>query len=114
MDFEIKVGDPAPDFRLLAVGGGYGSGQEISLAEFHGTPVVLYFYPKDDTPGCTAQAWGLRDSWKELRTKAKIFGVSADSVASHQMFINKRQLPFPLISDADHTLAKGYGVCVEK
>ncbi len=111
---ELKIGDAAPPFRATAVGGNYGSGREVSLADFRGTPLVLYFYPKDDTPGCTAQACGLRDSWSEFDGKAAIFGVSIDPVASHEKFIGKYHLPFPLLSDPDHTLAEAYGVWVEK
>lgn len=105
---------PAPDFRAIAVGGKYGSGREVSLADFRGAPLVLYFYPKDDTPGCTAQACGLRDAWSEFDGKAEIFGVSTDPVASHEKFIGKFRLPFPLLSDPDHKLVEAYGVWVEK
>jgi peroxiredoxin Q/BCP len=104
----------ASDFRTAAVGGKYGSGREVSLEDFRGTPVVLYFYPKDDTPGCTAQACGLRDAWSEFDGNAEIFGVSVDPVASHEKFIDKYRLPFPLLSDPDHKLAEAYGVWVEK
>ena len=76
---QLSVGDAAPKFRAIAVGGEYGAGREVSLADFRGMPVVLYFYPKDDTPGCTAQACGLRDAWSDFADKAKIFGVSIDS-----------------------------------
>ncbi len=110
----LKVGDAAPDFSAMAVGGKYGAGKIVSLKDFHGTPVVLYFYPKDDTPGCTAQACGLRDSWSEFEGEAEIFGVSIDSVASHEKFIAKYQLPFPLLSDAEKKIAHAYGVFVEK
>jgi peroxiredoxin Q/BCP len=76
--------------------------------------VVLYFYPKDDTPGCTTQACGLRDVWAELSAKAVVFGVSTDPEKSHRKFIDKYSLPFPLLSDADQELVKDYGVWVEK
>ena len=111
---ELKVGDPAPKFRATAVGGEYGAGQEVFLADLRGSPVVLYFYPKDDTPGCTAQACGLRDAWSELSAGARIFGVSVDSAASHAKFIGKYNLPFPLLSDPERKLVEAYGVWVEK
>jgi peroxiredoxin Q/BCP len=110
----LKVGDKAPDFRALAIGGDFGSGQEVWLADFRAAPVVLYFYPKDDTPGCTVQACGVRDAWGELSSRAKIFGVSIDAPASHQKFIQKYQLPFPLLSDPDKKIVNAYGVWVEK
>lgn len=111
---ELRVGDPAPEFRAVAVGGEYGDGREVSLRELRGSPVVLYFYPKDDTPGCTTQACGLRDAWSELAGRAKVFGVSVDSEKSHQKFISKYGLPFPLLSDPDNDLVNAYGVWVEK
>src|SRR6478735_10653565 len=114
MAVELKVGDPAPDFRAQAVGGKYGSGKEVSLADFRGKTVVLYFYPKDDTPGCTAQACGLRDAWSGFEGRAEIFGVSVDSAASHEKFIGKYHLPFPLLSDTDRKIVEAYGVWVEK
>jgi peroxiredoxin Q/BCP len=113
-DAQLAVGEKAPKFRTIAVGGEYGAGQEVALATFRGTPLVLYFYPKDDTPGCTAQACGLRDAWSELGAQAKIFGVSIDSPLSHQKFIKKYQLPFPLLSDPEKEIVKAYGVWVEK
>jgi peroxiredoxin Q/BCP len=114
MSARLKVGDPAPDFRELAVGGKYGAGREISLADFRGSPLVLYFYPKDDTPGCTIQACGLRDAWDELSERAQIFGVSVDSVGSHEKFIGKYQLPFSLLSDPGREMIIAYGVWVKK
>jgi thioredoxin-dependent peroxiredoxin len=114
MPVELKVGDPAPEFRAQAIGGPYGEGQEVSLADFRGSVVVLYFYPKDDTPGCTAQACGLRDAWAELSAHAHIFGVSVDSAASHEKFIKKYQLPFPLLSDPEKEIVGAYGVWVGK
>jgi peroxiredoxin Q/BCP len=114
MTSELKTGDCAPDFHAVAVGGEYGAGRDVSLTEFRGTPVVLYFYPKDDTPGCTAQACGLRDNWSDIERSAKIFGVSVDSAQSHTAFISKYQLPFPLLSDPDHELVNAYGVWVDK
>src|SRR6476469_6448916 len=113
-DAELEVGDKAPKFRTLAVGGEYGAGREVALDDFRGTPVVLYFYPKDDTPGCTVQACSLRDSWSSVRDKAKIFGVSIDSAKSHQKFIDKYDLPFPILSDPEKKIVTSYGVWVEK
>jgi peroxiredoxin Q/BCP len=114
MSVELKVGDRAPEFRAQAIGGKYEEGKAVSLADFRGSPVVLYFYPKDDTPGCTVQACGLRDAWDELGEHAHIFGVSVDSPASHEKFIRKYQLPFPLLSDTDKKIVASYGVWVEK
>lgn len=111
---ELTVGDQAPGFSAVAVGGKYGKGRDVSLADFRGVPVVLYFYPKDDTPGCTTQACGLRDAWRDIDRSAEIFGVSIDPVASHDKFIAKYSLPFPLLSDVDHKLVEAYGVWVEK
>ena len=110
----LAVGDKAPSFRALAVGGEFGDGREVALEDLRGTPVVLYFYPKDDTPGCTAQACGLRDSWASVRGKAQIFGVSVDSQKSHRKFIDKYELPFPLLSDPEKEIVNAYGVWVEK
>jgi peroxiredoxin Q/BCP len=114
MTTELKVCDPAPDFKATAVGGIYGGGQEVKLADFARSTLVLYFYPKDDTPGCTAQACGVRDSWREIQSKAELFGVSVDSSASHEAFIRKHGLPFPLLSDPNHEVVKAYQVWVEK
>lgn len=111
---ELKVGDAAPDFTAKAVGGKYGAGKLVRLKDFRGAPLVLYFYPKDDTPGCTAQACGLRDSWSEFEGQAEIFGVSIDSVTSHEKFIAKYNLPFPLLSDPEKKIVSDYGVWVEK
>ena len=111
---DLKVGDKAPSFDGIAVGGEYGDGQAIEPGDFRGTPIVLYFYPKDDTPGCTVQACSLRDSWSTLRDRAKIFGVSVDSAESHRKFIGKYNLPFPILSDPDKKIVNGYGVWVEK
>src|SRR5437870_8051687 len=105
----IKEGKPAPDFELST-----DSGETVRLSELRGKPVILYFYPKDDTPGCTTQACGVRDAWSELSGRATIFGVSVDSAASHEQFIAKHQLPFPLLSDPGHEIVKAYGVWVEK
>lgn len=110
----LAVGDPAPAFTASAIGEKYGAGEVVRLSDLRGTPVVLYFYPKDDTPGCTAQACGLRDSWSELGEAAHIFGVSIDSERSHQKFIAKYDLPFPLLSDPEKEIVNAYGVWVEK
>ncbi len=110
----LSVGDPAPDFAATAVGGKYGTGKLVRLKDLRGSPVVLYFYPKDDTPGCTAQACGLRDAWSEFDGRAEIFGVSIDSTASHEKFIAKFHLPFPLLSDPEKKIVNDYGVWVEK
>jgi peroxiredoxin Q/BCP len=114
MSVDLKTGDPAPDFHAVAVGGKYGAGKEVSLADFKGKIVVLYFYPKDDTPGCTAQACALRDDWSQFSAKAELFGVSVDSPKSHQKFIDKHSLPFPLLSDESHHIVEAYGVWIEK
>lgn len=114
MAVQLKIGDLGPDFRAEAIGGKYGDGRVVSLNEFRGSTVVLYFYPKDDTPGCTVQACTLRDAWDEFSDHASIFGVSVDSAASHEKFIRKYQLPFPLLSDTDKSIVNSYGVWVEK
>lgn len=112
---ELAPGVPAPDFTAVAVGGVYESPESIHLKSLLGCTVVLYFYPKDDTPGCTAQACGLRDRWEKIqRLDTHFFGVSADSLSSHRDFIEKFSLPFPLISDESHDVANAYGVWVEK
>ena len=106
---DLKVGDKAPLFS-----GNDQNGLKISLADFRGKKVVLYFYPEDDTPGCTKQACDLRDSWRELQSKVELFGVSTDSIESHQEFIKKHGLPFPLLSDSDQEIVKAYQVWAEK
>jgi peroxiredoxin Q/BCP len=111
---DLAPGTPAPAFTAVAVGAEYGEGTKVSLSDFSGKNVVLYFYPKDDTPGCTTQACGLRDAWAELAAKAVVFGVSTDPEKSHRKFIDKYSLPFPLLSDASQELVKDYGVWVEK
>jgi peroxiredoxin Q/BCP len=112
---QLRTGDPAPDFEAMAVGAEYGSGTKIKLSDFRGERLVLYFYPKDDTPGCTKQACGIRDAWSEITTSnATIFGVSVDDPASHSKFIEKYHLPFALLSDSQHHMVKAYGVWVEK
>ena len=115
MKHTLQPGDIAPDFHATAVGGPHGEGQSISLSSLHGKSVVLYFYPKDDTPGCTTQACGVRDNHAAILAKgALIYGVSIDSPASHAKFIAKHQLPFPLLSDESRAIVEAYGVWVEK
>ncbi|TLD71577.1 thioredoxin-dependent thiol peroxidase [Phragmitibacter flavus] len=109
-----EVGSVAPDFTAVVVGGGYGAGDSVTLSELRGKPVVLYFYPKDATPGCTTQACGLRDVWGDIAAKAHVFGISTDPVKSHEKFIQKFELPFPLIADENRAIAEAYGVWVEK
>jgi thioredoxin-dependent peroxiredoxin len=106
----VKEGSPAPDFTLTS-----DSGEQVSLESLRGKPIVLYFYPKDDTPGCTTQACGIRDAWGEFeRAGAVVLGVSPDDAASHAKFREKFALPFPLLADAGHRTAEEYGVWVEK
>ncbi|HRQ90962.1 MAG TPA: peroxiredoxin [Bacteroidia bacterium] len=107
-------GQPAPDFDLPVIGGGYPEGSRVKLADLRGSKAVLYFYPKDDTPGCTAQACGIRDVWGEISQRAKVFGISVDPVRRHAKFIEKYGLPFPLLSDEEKTMVAAYGVWVEK
>ena len=110
----LKPGSKAPTFSTTAVGGPYGDGQSVALADFKGQTVVLYFYPKDDTPGCTTQACALRDSWVQFTGKAVVFGVSTDPATSHAKFIKKHGLPFPLLVDDGREIVNAYGVWVEK
>lgn len=106
----LNVGDPAPEFTATVTGGG-----TVKLAEFKGKPVILYFYPKDDTPGCTKEACGFRDIYAQIKARgAVLFGVSTDSVKSHQKFTDKHQLPFPLLADEDKKIAQAYGAWGEK
>jgi thioredoxin-dependent peroxiredoxin len=102
----LKTGDKAPDFT-----GKDQKGNEISLASLKGNKVVLYFYPKDDTPGCTAQACSLRDNYEALISAGyRVIGVSPDSEKSHVKFAEKYDLPFPLLADTDKKIANDYGV----
>ena len=106
----IEEGKPAPDFELKSE-----SGDSVRLSELRGKPVVLYFYPKDDTPGCTTQACGIRDAYGEFeRAGAVVLGVSPDDESSHVKFRNKYELPFTLLADTDHAVAEQYGVWGEK
>lgn len=114
MSTQPQPGSKAPSFKAEAIGGDYESATTVKLADLKGETVVLYFYPKDDTPGCTKQACALRDGWKEISSKAKVFGVSIDSIKSHEKFIGKHELPFPILSDEDKKIVTDYGVWVEK
>ena len=106
----VEEGTPAPTFTLPS-----DSGEQVSLDSLRGKPVVLYFYPKDDTPGCTTQACGIRDAWGEFeRRGAVVLGVSPDSAKKHVKFRDKYSLPFTLLADEDHAVAETYGVWVEK
>ena len=104
----------APDFTAPVFGGSYPQGSTLTLSHLRGQKIVLYFYPKDDTPGCTTQACALRDSWSQITKKALLFGISPDPIQRHAKFIQKHTLPFPLIADEDHTIVTAYGVWVEK
>ena len=106
----VEAGDKAPNFKGQTDGGGY-----CKLADFKGKPLILYFYPKDDTPGCTTEAQGFRDAMTDFtKTGAAIVGVSKDTVKKHDRFKAKHDLNFTLISDEDGTLCEAYGVWVEK
>ena len=106
----IEEGKPAPDFELKS-----DSGDTVKLSELRGKPVVLYFYPKDDTPGCTTQACGIRDAYGEFeRAGAVVLGVSPDDESSHVKFREKYELPFTLLADTDHAVAERYGAWGEK
>ena len=102
----VEEGKPAPDFELPS-----DSGERVRLSDFRGRPVVLYFYPKSDTPGCTAQACGIRDAWSEFRQRgAAVLGVSADEQAAQARFREKYGLPFPILADPEHEAGGPYGV----
>lgn len=107
---ELKEGDTAPDFSANDA-----TGKTVSLSDYRGKDVILYFYPKDDTPGCTAESCSFRDNYQSLLSSGfEVIGVSVDDEKSHQKFISKYQLPFPLISDTDKKIVNDYGVWVEK
>lgn len=107
---KLKPGDPAPDFALLDDKGG-----TVRLSDYRGKRVVVYFYPKDDTPGCTTQACGFRDNYLAIEEKnALVLGISPDDTKSHVKFRTKFNLPFTLLSDVDHAVAEAYGVWGEK
>jgi peroxiredoxin Q/BCP len=110
MDGKLEIGELAPDFEALT-----DSGETVSLSDYRGQRVVLYFYPKDDTSGCTKQACGFRDHYAEIEERdAVVLGVSPDGQASHQKFKTKYDLPFTLLVDEDHAVAEKYGVWGEK
>lgn len=110
MATELKVGDKAPAFSLKAT-----DGSTVKLSDLKGRKVVLYFYPRDMTPGCTKEACGFRDDYRDLKKRGlEILGVSADSQASHQKFTDAYSLPFPLLSDPDHSTMEKYGAWGEK
>jgi thioredoxin-dependent peroxiredoxin len=106
----VREGDPAPDFELESDEGG-----TVRLSELRGKPVVLYFYPKDNTPGCTKQACGFRDAFREYQERgAIVLGVSPDDAASHRKFKERYELPFTLLVDSEHEVADAYGAWGEK
>jgi peroxiredoxin Q/BCP len=106
----VEEGSPAPDFTLTS-----DSGERVRLSQFRGQPVVLYFYPRDDTPGCTAQACGIRDSYDDFEQRgAVVLGVSPDEESSHVKFKQKYGLPFTLLADPEHEVAEQYGVWGER
>ncbi len=106
----LKIGDKAPGFQSTDQ-----NGKKISLKDFKGQKVILYFYPKDNTPTCTVEACNLRDNWSQLKKKDfVVLGVSADSETSHQNFATKHKLPFPLLTDTDKSIIKDYGVWGKK
>ena len=110
IQLKLKVGDKAPTFNVATSGGG-----KISLADYLGKNVILYFYPRDDTPGCTKEACAFRDGFADFKKKgAVIFGVSPDSVKSHDKFVEKFKLPFTLLADEDKKIVETYGVWGEK
>ncbi|HYR87238.1 MAG TPA: thioredoxin-dependent thiol peroxidase [Terriglobia bacterium] len=106
----LKVGDKAPDFNVST-----DAGQKVKLSDFKGKKIVLYFYPKDDTPGCTKEACAFRDGFDEIKDRgAVVLGVSTDSVDSHKKFKSKFELNFPLLADTDKKIVESYGVWKEK
>ncbi len=106
----LHLGDTAPDFSAPNQ-----HGDTVSLSDFRGKKVVIYFYPKDDTPGCTAQACNLRDNYAELQKAGyEVMGISGDGVKSHDKFANKYELPFTLVADEDKSINEAYGVWKEK
>jgi thioredoxin-dependent peroxiredoxin len=106
----VETGKHAPDFTLVDQ-----HGNKVTLSNLKGSPVVLYFYPKDDTPGCTKEACAFRDEFADYKAAgAKILGVSPDPVGSHAKFVKKYELPFPLLADTDHSVCELFGVWKEK
>ena len=110
MTAPLNVGDAAPEFALPS-----DTGETVRLSDYRGRQVILFFYPKDDTPGCTAQACGFREAYPAIEAEnAVVLGVSPDGVKSHQKFRSKFDLPFTLLVDADHAVAEAYGAWGEK
>lgn len=110
LELKLKVGDEAPDFTAATQ-----SGESVSLKDHRGKPVVLYFYPKDNTPGCTTEACGFRDRWEDLQAAgAVVLGVSTDTVKTHAGFAKRFELPFTLIADPERKVVHAYGVYAEK
>lgn len=110
LHLKLKEGDSAPDFRAATNGGG-----TVSLADLRGKNVILYFYPRDDTPGCTKEACAFRDEFADFKSKgAVVIGVSADSAKSHDKFVSKYRLPFTLLSDQDKAVSQAYGAWGQK
>jgi thioredoxin-dependent peroxiredoxin len=110
LDIQLKAGDPAPTFTALTQ-----DGAKISLSDFKGRSVVLYFYPRDDTPGCTKEACAFRDEFAAFKKKgAVVLGVSVDPVKSHAKFVEKYKLPFTLLADEDKRIVQAYGVWGQK
>jgi len=109
-EVKLKEGDKAPDFTAATNGGG-----KVSLSDFKGKNVILYFYPKDDTPGCTKEACTFRDHWDDFKKAgAVILGVSTDTVKKHDKFVEKYKLPFLLLADEDKSIVQAYGVWGQK
>ncbi len=107
---QLKEGDPAPDFSGHTTGG-----DRVSLGDFQGRPLVLYFYPRDDTPGCTKEACAFRDEYADFKKAGvAILGVSTDGVSAHDRFAAKHRLPFPLLADEERAVVKAYGVWGKK
>jgi peroxiredoxin Q/BCP len=105
-ELKLKEGDPAPDFQAVASGG-----TKVSLSELRGKNIILYFYPRDDTPGCTKEACAFRDDFATFKAKgAVVLGVSTDSAKSHDKFVSKYNLPFTLLADEDKKIVQAYGV----
>lgn len=109
----IEIGSKIPEFELQGVDAD-GNEKTFRLSDFAGQNIVLYFYPKDNTPGCTQEACDFRDNFNRLTSKAQVIGVSADSIASHKKFQEKHSLNFPLLSDPDHKLLESFGAWGEK
>jgi peroxiredoxin Q/BCP len=106
----VEAGQQAPDFALES-----DAGETVRLSDLRGTSVILYFYPRDDTPGCTTEACEFRDAYDRFREQGvEVIGVSPDPVSSHEKFKQKYELPFPLLADPDHAAAEAFGVWVEK